>query len=77
LAVAREGGVALCLGAATQQIYLDVDEEGTEAAAITFGSFLTSAPPPPAQFIVDRPFLFMLRDEVTGADLFIGNIMHP
>ncbi|HKW09279.1 MAG TPA: serpin family protein, partial [Gemmatimonadaceae bacterium] len=53
LAVSPEGGGALCLNAATQQVYLHVDEEGTEAAAVTgFEIGLTSAPPPPTQFIL-------------------------
>ena len=69
----------LCIGKATQTVYMRVDEEGTEAAAITGIPMetVTSEPPPPIPFIVDRPFLFVLRDEVTGADLFIGRIARP
>ena len=69
----------LCIGKAVQKTYIDVDEEGTEAAAVTGLAVLTasSLPPPPIQFIVDRPFLFVLRDEVTGTDLFVGRIAHP
>ena len=33
--------------------------------------------PPPIEFIVDRPFLLMLRDEQTGANLFVGTIRQP
>jgi serpin B len=36
-----------------------------------------SEPPPPVQFVVDRPFLFMLRDERTGASLFAGYVADP
>lgn len=69
----------LCIAKATQFVYLSVDEEGTEAAAITGLSMvtLTALGPPPTQFIVDRPFLLLLRDEQTGADLFVSTIRHP
>ncbi len=69
----------LCIGGAVQKVYIDVDEEGTEAAAVTGIMMVTatSAPPPPIEFIVDRPFLFVLRDEMTGTDLFVGRIARP
>jgi len=69
----------LCIGTAIQKTYIDVDEEGTEAAAVTGIGMVTvtSAPPPPIEFIVDRPFLFVLRDEMTGTDLFVGRIARP
>ena len=63
-----------------QHVYLDVDERGTEAAAVTTVSVeavVTSAPPPPIPFYVDRPFLFAIRDERTGAFLFMGLVVHP
>ncbi len=65
---------------AAQHVYLDVDEKGTEAAAVTAFGFevvITSAGPPPIQFFVDRPFLFALRDEKTGTLLFVGFIAGP
>ena len=68
----------LCIGRVLQKVYIDLDEEGTEAAAVTGVSVVaTSAPPPPIDFVVDRPFLFVLRDETTGSDLFVGRIAHP
>jgi serpin B len=69
----------LCIAKATQFVYLTVDEEGTEAAAVTglAAVTLTALGPPPTQFIVDRPFMLLLRDEQTGADLFVGTIRHP
>jgi len=61
-----------------QSVYLDVDEEGTEAAAVTGLSVVATAiGPPPIEFIVDRPFVFILRDEQTSTDLFAGAIRHP
>jgi len=63
------------------QTYVRVDEKGTTAAAatsITVG--ITAVEVPPKQFIVNRPFIFALRDEATGTLLFIGvinNISSP
>jgi serpin B len=57
-----------------------VDEEGAEAAAVTTVSISirgATTLPQPIQFVVDRPFLIVLRDERTGADLFIGRIARP
>jgi serpin B len=58
---------------------IEVDEQGTEAAAATAITMVpTSAMPrPPEPFKVDRPFLFYLVDEATGAILFQGRIMDP
>lgn len=71
--------IPFCIGKAMQKTYIDVDEEGTEAAAVTglMMVTVTSAPPPPIQFIVNRPFLFVLRDEMTGTDLFVGRVARP
>jgi len=68
----------LCIGKALQKVYLDVDEEGTEAAAVTgVGMVTTTALRLTTEFVVDRPFILLLRDETTGADLFVGSIRHP
>ena len=54
--------------------FVDVHEEGTEAAAVTsVGIVLTSAPQVES-FVVDRPFLFVLRERFSGAILFIGRM---
>jgi serine protease inhibitor len=57
-----------------------VDEEGTEAAAVTFGRVMAlgMGPPTPAfRMIVDRPFFFAIRDNTTGAILFMGTVVEP
>jgi serpin B len=61
------------------EAYLSVDEAGTEAAAATgVGISGTAVPlPPRTKFIVDRPFVFVLRDTRTGAVLFAGAVSHP
>ena len=58
----------------------EVNEEGTEAAAATaVGVALTSVQEPPQRFVmkVDRPFFFAIRDNRTGALLFMGSIPNP
>jgi serpin B len=68
----------LCIGKATQNVYFDVDEKGTEAAAVTgIGMVTATAAQIPIDFVVDRPFLLVLRDESTGANLFVASIRHP
>lgn len=59
---------------------VEVNEEGTEAAAATsVGISVTSAMPmqQPFQFIADRPFLMAIRDQQTGAILFLGAVLEP
>lgn len=61
-----------------QVALIEVDENGTEAAAATVvGVGATSAPPPPTRVVVDRPYLSILRDDGTGAILFVGAIRDP
>jgi serpin B len=58
--------------------YVDVDEKGTEAAAVTMPMMAGSAPPKRlVQFHVDRPFLFVIRDLPTGTPLFMGRVVDP
>jgi serpin B len=57
-----------------------VDENGTEAAAATAIDCLAAGEPPetePVPFVVDRPFFFSIRDEQTGALLFLGRVTNP
>ena len=61
--------------------FVEVNEEGTEAAATTsVGIELTSAQIPsqkPFRMIVDRPFFCAIRDNQTGTVLFMGSIVEP
>jgi serpin B len=58
--------------------FISVDEEGTEAAAATAVVFgITSVNPDEAVFIVDRPFIFVIRDKATGTIVFMGRILNP
>jgi serine protease inhibitor len=69
----------LYLSAVVHKTFIRVDEEGTEAAAVTGGGMsVTSAPAdPPVQFRVDRPFAFAISDTETGAILFLGAVADP
>jgi serpin B len=75
-------------GITNEQIYLEqakhkafvnVNEEGTEAAAITaLVARLTSGPPDPIhEFIAEHPFMFVISEKDTGEILFIGRVMNP
>jgi serpin B len=58
--------------------FISVDEEGTEAAAATAVLVgLTSAPSLNVELTVDRPFLFLIRDDQSGALLFMGRVVDP
>lgn len=57
-----------------QKTFLKVDEEGTEAAAVTVVAGPTSLPP---TVIADRPFLIAIRERLSGAILFIGQVTDP
>ena len=55
--------------------FITVDEEGTEAAAATsVGIGVTSMPP---LIIVDRPFVFIIHERESGANLFMGRVKNP
>ena len=59
-----------------QKSYVDVDERGTEAAAVTSVQVSqTSAGPPPVR--VDRPFVVAIRERLTGSILFVGKVTRP
>jgi serine protease inhibitor len=64
-----------------QKSYVDVNEEGTEAAAVTVVGVRASAimRPPPNRFtmVLDRPFLFIISDVNTRSILFIGIVNDP
>lgn len=68
----------LAISRVIHQSFLDINEEGTEAAAATaVGIELTSAPSQPVRITVDRPFVFMIREKHTGAILFVGQLIDP
>lgn len=59
-----------------QNTFVEVNEEGTEAAAVTTVGFeLTSAGP--SEFIVNKPFIFAIRERMSNTILFIGKVNNP
>jgi serine protease inhibitor len=80
---ANFSGIApqLFISAARQKTFVEVKEEGTEAAAVTGIAMqaggMMMPPPNPFQMIVDRPFLFLIEDSQTGTILFMGVMFDP
>lgn len=66
----------LFVGLLQQYTYVKVDEEGTEAAAVTVGGMMDSAAGPGMDklFYVNRPFVFLIKEKSTGAILFMGKV---
>src|SRR5262249_5997757 len=70
----------LYLSKIEHQSFVEVNEQGTEAAAVTTGIVSMSAvlnEPPPFQMVVDRPFLFVISDQKTKSILFMGMVFDP
>jgi serpin B len=72
------GNKDLFISAVIHKAYVEVNEEGTEAAAATGVAMkLTSIPLPPPVFRADHPFVFLIRDNHTGSTLFLGRTANP
>ena len=68
----------LFISAVVHKAFVDVNEEGTEAAAATgVGMAMTAAPQRMPVFRADHPFIFLIRDNKSGSILFIGRVMKP
>ncbi len=73
-----DGKKDLYIRQAVHQGFVEVNEEGTEAAAATGVSMdLKSMPMPVAQFRADRPFLFLIQERETGRIVFMGRVQKP
>ena len=73
--ISRSMGDKLYIDFVKQKAFVDVNEVGTEAAAVTVvGIGVTSAPVPVR---IDRPFVFALRERLSGSVLFLGKIVEP
>jgi serpin B len=68
------GGAGLSVAEVEHEVYFQVDEAGTRAAAATGASLADSHGPTVS---VDRPFMFVIRDRSTGAILFLGRVLDP
>jgi len=79
-----EGGFAnisdrdLCVSYIKQKTFVKVNEEGTEAAAVTvIGMKDAAGPSMPVSFFANRPFLYLIKEKSTGVILFIGRMDDP
>lgn len=72
-------GVQAFISQVIHKTYIEVNEEGTEAAAATsIGMSVTSMPlNPPPVMDVNRPFLYLIADRSSGAILFLGLVTNP
>ncbi len=73
------GGRDLFITAVVHKAFVKVDETGTEAAAATGVIMATSAMPsdPPELFLLDRPFVFIIIDDLSDTVLFMGRVTDP
>jgi serpin B len=69
----------LFISAVIHQAYVDVNEEGTEAAAATgvVMKMTSIGPNRTPVFKADHPFIFMIRDNKSGSILFLGRVLDP
>jgi serine protease inhibitor len=70
----KEGSV--CIDEVLHKTFVEVNEEGTTAAAVTSVRMATTSLVF-SGFRADRPFLFVIRENQSGTILFIGKIMNP
>jgi serpin B len=72
-----EKGKDLYVSAVMQKAFIEVNEEGTEAAAATGAIVMLRMAVRNMQFHLNRPFIFAIKDNLTGLILFAGRIMNP
>jgi serpin B len=71
-----EGGIFI--SEVKHKTFIETNEEGTEAAAVTsIGIETTSVGPEELEFIADKPFVFFIHEKQSGCILFIGTVMNP
>lgn len=68
---------AMELSKVIHEAFVDVNEQGTEAAAATAVTMGRGMPRPPAEFQADHPFMFFMVDMTTGTFLFVGRVTNP
>ncbi|CAL4917907.1 unnamed protein product [Urochloa decumbens] len=57
--------------------FVEVNEEGTEAAAASGVVIVSNSYSRPVDFVADHPFLFLIREDTTGVVLFVGHVVNP
>lgn len=71
------GAKDLYIGEVIHQADIEVNEEGTEAAAATAVVMTWKSVPMRVGFRVDHPFIFLIRHKPTNTTLFLGRVMNP
>ena len=66
--------VGLAISTVLQKTFLSIDEEGTEAAAVTSTGMRVTSLPPSLEMRCDRPYLIVIRERLSGTIIFIGKI---
>ena len=70
--------IQLYINRVKHKSFIDVNEKGTEAAAVTsVEMWVTSVGPSNSKFIANRPFLFVIKEKYTNAILFMGKVEDP
>lgn len=67
----------LLVSGVEHEVFIAVDEEGTEAAAATAVVVGATSAPLSVELVVDRPFLFVVHDVEHGTPLFLGRVVDP
>ncbi len=78
--MATADSLASIIGIIKQNSRIELDEKGVKAAAVTIigGIEATSMPQQPTvSLVVDRPFMFAIKEKTTGAVLFAGSVINP
>uniref|UniRef100_A0ACD5X521 Uncharacterized protein n=1 Tax=Avena sativa TaxID=4498 RepID=A0ACD5X521_AVESA len=74
-------GRSLRVSSVFHRAFVEVNEEGTEAAAATAATIMLMSlpldPPMKVDFVADHPFMFMIREDLTGVVLFVGDVLNP
>ncbi|KAF6143416.1 hypothetical protein GIB67_029585 [Kingdonia uniflora] len=70
-------GQNLYVSSIFQKSFIEVNEEGTEAAAATAVLMKLMCYREPVNFVADHPFMFLIREDTTGVVLFIGHVLNP
>ncbi|KAK9663939.1 hypothetical protein RND81_14G007900 [Saponaria officinalis] len=72
---------SLCVSDIIQKCRVESNERGTEAGVVTWSEVIVGAPLSsevgPIHFVADHPFMFMIREDLSGVILFVGTMLGP